>query len=192
MERKAKAPSLSLKFPMSTSELAKTDPRHPSGLKAVAIFELSKALAGLLAGVGFLIKIGDAPGTAALALVNRIEAALPLPEATFRFLQGFDRGDQAIAGVVLLAYAALHLVEGIGLWKDRVWAEWLVVITGGVYVPFELYAAVHRPNSITISLLLINIAVVIYLIFVLKAARKTRRERELEQLRGASSMRSNP
>lgn len=148
---------------------------HHSGLRAVAIFEGVKAMAGFLAGLGFFIRVGDPSGTVVLAIALRIQSALHLPEATFQFLENFDRGDQTLAGIVLFGYAGLHTVESVGLWKERAWAEWLVVITGGVYIPFELYGSLRHPGWTTIGLLVINVAVVAYLLSVLLETRSARR-----------------
>ncbi|MGH7594379.1 MAG: DUF2127 domain-containing protein, partial [Gemmatimonadales bacterium] len=36
-------------------------------------------------------------------------------------------------------YAALFLTEGIGLWRQRRWAEYLTVIATASFIPFELF-----------------------------------------------------
>jgi uncharacterized membrane protein (DUF2068 family) len=68
-------------------------------------------------------------------------------------------------GVVGLIYACLFLLEGTGLWLQRRWGEWVtVVITGGL-VPVEVYEIVHRPGVVKVFVLIINVAVVGYLIY---------------------------
>jgi uncharacterized membrane protein (DUF2068 family) len=68
-------------------------------------------------------------------------------------------------GIGSLIYAGLFLTEGIGLWLLKRWAEWLTVIITSSLVPVEVYKIYHHPTAVRIALLIINIAVVAYLLF---------------------------
>ncbi len=74
------------------------------------------------------------------------------------------------------AYALLRFLEGYGLWKQRAWAEWLAIISGCVYIPFEVYKLVRHPNAFHWALLGTNVIVVLYIAWVrwdeIKAARQ--------------------
>lgn len=78
------------------------------------------------------------------------------------------------------AYALLRFLEGYGLWRQRAWAEWLAIISGCVYIPFEVYKIVRHPNAFHWTLLGINIVVVLYIAWVrwdeITAARLQRSE----------------
>src|SRR5215471_8800552 len=67
-------------------------------------------------------------------------------------------------GLVGLLYAGLFLVEGTGLWLQRRWGEWVTVVLTGMLVPVEMYEIFHRPTVVKIALLVVNVAVVGYLI----------------------------
>lgn len=62
------------------------------------------------------------------------------------------------------AYAALFLTEGTGLAFRKRWAEYFTIITTASLLPFEIYEIVEKVSAVRILLLLVNIAVVIYLI----------------------------
>jgi uncharacterized membrane protein (DUF2068 family) len=67
---------------------------------------------------------------------------------------------------VSLLYAALALVEGVGLWRHRRWAEWLTVVSSGLLIPFEIGELLMEPRHNTgwvLSVLIINVAIVVYL-----------------------------
>jgi uncharacterized membrane protein (DUF2068 family) len=68
-------------------------------------------------------------------------------------------------------YAALFLTEGIGLWMMKPWAEWFTVIITGSLVPLEIYEIVHHPSAGKIGVLIINIAVVVYLVLRIRSER---------------------
>jgi uncharacterized membrane protein (DUF2068 family) len=73
--------------------------------------------------------------------------------------------DTSIAMVLglAIAYSTLRFIEGYGLWKQRAWAEWLAIISGCLYLPFEVYEIIRRPNGFHWIILGINIVVVLYI-----------------------------
>jgi len=68
-------------------------------------------------------------------------------------------------GVVSFIYAGLFLTEGIGLWLMKRWAEWFSVIMTTSLIPFEVYEIYRHPSAIKVLVLLLNIAVVGYLVY---------------------------
>lgn len=68
-------------------------------------------------------------------------------------------------GVGSFVYAALFLTEGIGLTMAKRWAEWFSVIITSSLVPFEIYEIYRHPTVLKFGALLVNIAVVAYLIY---------------------------
>src|SRR6202789_1725226 len=67
--------------------------------------------------------------------------------------------------IVTLAYAAVFAVEGIGLWMQKRWAEWLTTIITASLIPLEAWELFHRPTIGKILILLANAAVVAYLVW---------------------------
>ena len=69
-----------------------------------------------------------------------------------------------ITGVVLVAYAALEGVEAVGLWLTRRWAEYLTFVATVLLVPIEVYEIVGKPSVLKALTLVINVAIVVYLV----------------------------
>ena len=67
-------------------------------------------------------------------------------------------------GVGSFVYAALFLTEGTGLLMAKRWAEWFSVIITSSLVPFEIYEIYRHPTVLKFFALLVNIAVVVYLV----------------------------
>ena len=67
--------------------------------------------------------------------------------------------------IVTLAYAAVFAIEGIGLWLEKRWAEWLTTIITASLIPLEAWEIFLRPTIGKVLILLANIAVVAYLIW---------------------------
>src|SRR5205085_1697695 len=71
-------------------------------------------------------------------------------------------------------YAALHLVEGIGLILRRHWAEYLVIVATSSLIPFEVYEIYRKPTALRVSLFVLNVGIVIYLIATLRKEHRAR------------------
>jgi uncharacterized membrane protein (DUF2068 family) len=69
-------------------------------------------------------------------------------------------------------------VEAYGLWYARAWAEWIALISGALYLPFEIYKVAHRQSLFHVSILLLNLAVVFYMIYALKTGTSLHRVRQ--------------
>jgi uncharacterized membrane protein (DUF2068 family) len=57
----------------------------------------------------------------------------------------------------------LELVEGVGLFYRRRWAEWLTVVATSLLIPLELYELVRSPSLLKAGGIAVNVAIVIYL-----------------------------
>jgi uncharacterized membrane protein (DUF2068 family) len=81
--------------------------------------------------------------------------------------------DAKLWGVALgaLAYSSLRFAEAYGLWRERAWAEWLALISGAIYLPFEIYELIRRPDFIRLAIFLVNLAVVLYMVYLRMQAR---------------------
>jgi uncharacterized membrane protein (DUF2068 family) len=66
--------------------------------------------------------------------------------------------------IVLFLYAALFIVEGVGLWMGKVWAEWLTIVATTSFIPFEAYEVAHKTTFLRVAILAANIVIVIYLV----------------------------
>jgi uncharacterized membrane protein (DUF2068 family) len=69
-----------------------------------------------------------------------------------------------LVGAAVAAYAALEGVEAVGLWLARRWAEYLTFIATIVFVPYEIYELTKSISALKVLALVINVAIVIYLL----------------------------
>jgi uncharacterized membrane protein (DUF2068 family) len=140
-------------------------------LRAVATFELAKGMIVLLAACGILLLLHrEDPWDIADGLLRLLHIS---PDHHFAqaFLDWADNLTEtkvwAVAAVAM-GYSFLRFAEAYGLWYARAWAEWIALISGTLYLPFEVYKVVHRQSLFHVSVLLINVAVVAYMVYALK------------------------
>ena len=84
-------------------------------------------------------------------------------------------------------------MEAVGLWWQKRWAEYLTLIATALFLPLEVYEIAHKLSPLKIIALIVNIAVVLYLLFAKRlfgirggaAAEHAQRERARQRLGGA-------
>ena len=77
--------------------------------------------------------------------------------------------------IVTLAYAAVFAVEGVGLWMQKRWAEWLTTIITASLIPLEAWELIFRPTIGKALIIVTNIAVVAYLVWHVRTRKKPAR-----------------
>lgn len=145
-------------------------------LRVLAAERGMRGLAMIIAGVA-AFHVADSRGSI-LATIERLTvAARPLGEQlgvhltdswlfreAERYLGG--SGDPVrMVGLGLVAYGTLQVVEGVGLWGGWRWAEYLAVVVTSAFIPLEVYELIHKPTPLKLAALVMNVAVVLYLLY---------------------------
>ena len=82
-------------------------------------------------------------------------------------------------GFVAYCYAAVTLTEGIGLYLEKAWGEFLTLAIAASFLPFEMIEVVRRVTWVRVGLLSINILVFVYLLrVIIDRARKRMKVRK--------------
>ncbi len=139
-----------------------------AGLRAVALFEAAKGTLVLLVEIGLLSMLGRDVGGIAEDIVHRLHMnpERHLPHALLSAAQNMtDARLWALAGAAA-AYATVRFVEAYGLWHARVWAEWFALLSGLLYLPWEIYQIIVRPSPMHFGILAINLAIVFYMLYI--------------------------
>ena len=67
--------------------------------------------------------------------------------------------------LVVIGYAVLEATEMVGLWFAQRWAEYLTFVATTLLIPLEIYEIVHKVSVLKVITLVINLAIVVYLLF---------------------------
>lgn len=73
-------------------------------------------------------------------------------------------------GVVILmgtagVYAVIEGIEAVGLWMQKRWAEYLTALATVGFLPLEIHELMKRVTVVRVGALVINIAVLVYLVY---------------------------
>lgn len=150
--------------------------KHDKGLFMIALLKLLKAASLLVVAFGaihFLHRDME-------ELVNHwVEVLNVDPDSRYfrhiieRLVSIDDRQLRAISAGSFF-YAGLMLTEGVGLLLEKHWAEYLTIIATASFIPLEVYELSRHFHWGKIVLLLVNLAIVAYLVWVV--AKKNRRQ----------------
>jgi uncharacterized membrane protein (DUF2068 family) len=72
-------------------------------------------------------------------------------------------------------YASLFLTEGTGLLFRQRWAEWLTIIATSSLMPLEIYELIKDFTALRLLVLVVNAAVVLFLVYWVRTNPRTRR-----------------
>jgi uncharacterized membrane protein (DUF2068 family) len=142
----------------------------PVVLWAIGAYKLAKALLALVAGV-LVLRLSPDDAIASLVRVAarlRLDPDDRLIHAAVARLSGIDARHLEAIGAGIVLYGLLYAIEGLGLLWERRWAEYLVVITTGYLIPFEVYEVVKKAGAVRVAVLSLNLLIVGYLIVRLR------------------------
>jgi len=77
---------------------------------------------------------------------------------------------------VFFIYAGLDLVEGIGLYLEKTWAEFLTLAITASFLPLEIYEIHNKLTLIRAVLLAVNALVFFYLFKLVMGRRQIKKE----------------
>jgi uncharacterized membrane protein (DUF2068 family) len=146
--------------------VTRTDPpRSRRIIRLIALERMVRGVALLAAGVYLVTHSHSDLGRLANRVAQRVELdpRRPFVHHLIERLHHLHASTVLITGVLALGYGGLELVEGVGLWRDKLWAEFLTVIATSLLVPFEVYELVHKPTLLKAAGIAVNIAIVVYL-----------------------------
>jgi len=180
----------SLAQPQPTSKphahTPRTDPGHKRGLRTVATIEFAKGLLGLLIAVGVLALVHKDVWDIADSVLQflHINEDRHFAQAFLDLADRVTDGELWAIASLLFAYSTLRFIEAYGLWKTRVWAEWLAILSGLVYLPFEIHGLIRKSTLFRWSVVLVNLALVTYVAYVRMSGRRAEREARQVEERG--------
>jgi uncharacterized membrane protein (DUF2068 family) len=146
--------------------------RQTKLLPLIATFKLLKAcsLFALAFGLHHL-RVGDS-GAIILDWCRaiRIDPDNKIAHSIISKVTGMPDSRLHELGIGTFFYGFLFLTEGTGLLLKQKWAEYLTVVSTITFLPLEIYELVARPHRKVLKavVLLINVAIVLYLIMNLR------------------------
>ena len=149
---------------------------HGKGLKLIAAFKLLKAFVLIGVGVGALKLLHKDVAGIVEHWVNvfQVDPRNHYIDLLLDRLAILDDRRLKELSVGTFVYAGIFLIEGVGLALHKRWAEYFTIITTSSFLPIEIYELIRRVSIGRSLALVINLAVVAYLIYELRRFPKQR------------------
>lgn len=164
------------------NDLTPDDAQHPRHrpqrdriLTLIALFKFVKGVTLVALGVTALRLIGSDLKEQARAMFEALGNSIDVVPVLrlLRDIGALPPTRLKLAGAGAFLYAALFFTEGIGLWRQKRWAEYLTVVATSSFIPFEIYEIIQKRTIPRISALVINVLVVLYLLSKLRVPPET-------------------
>src|SRR5581483_964893 len=141
------------------------DHSSAAGLRTVATFEALKGLAVLLIGVTLFVVHKHAPDMAENLLFHlHIDPDRRLGNMLMNAAAKLSDARLLTIAAATLAYCTVRLVEAWGLWNRRVWAEWFALLSGAMYLPWEILKIAERTDWERIGVVGVNLVIILYML----------------------------
>lgn len=144
-------------------------------LKLIAVFKISKGTLLLILGFSLLFLNARTRWLDALANWVADEILLEHSKAVTFLLNKLQDvlagGALRASGFLALFYSAILFTEGIGVYLQQRWAEYLMVCATAALIPLEARHLWHRPSLGAAIILVANCFIVWFLFAVLKRDR---------------------
>jgi uncharacterized membrane protein (DUF2068 family) len=147
---------------------------HNSWLVLIAFFKLAQAALFVAIGVGAFRLLNKDVGDELTRLVFHLHFN-PESHLVKFLLDKADLLDNTLLrriGAAFFIEAALDLAEGIGLYLEKTWAEYLTLIITGSFLPWEVIEVLHRQTGVRWTLLTVNALVFFYLVKLVATRRR--------------------
>jgi uncharacterized membrane protein (DUF2068 family) len=151
-------------------------PRTRLVLRVIAFERSLRGLILITAGIYLLFHLSADLGQLAERVVRGVDID-PRQHFLHRVVTRLHRlraHELRLAAIAAIGYGALELTEGVGLWLDQLWAEYLTVIATSLLIPLELYELAIRPSLWKAGGILVNVLIVAYLVVALHRRLATR------------------
>jgi uncharacterized membrane protein (DUF2068 family) len=146
--------------------MASAKHKSETTLLMIALFKLLKGLLLVAAGIAALKLLHHdvAETISGWADALRVDPDNRVIHAFLNRVLKLSPAQLKAASVGTFIYAALLLTEGIGLLLRKRWAEYFTIVTTAALIPLELYEIGKHVTAPRIGILIVNIAIVVYLV----------------------------
>lgn len=164
----------------SPTQLALKRHKHRAGLVLIAAYKLLGALLFVAIGVGALRLLHkDIDDVMWHALVEVLHWNPESRFVNFIFEKAELLNDPLLKriGFAAFCYAALGILEAVGLYLEKTWGEFLTLFITASFLPIEIHELIRRLTWVRAGLLVTNLAVLLYMIWLLWERAAIRRRR---------------
>lgn len=133
----------------------------------IGVFKLLKAL--VLLALGLLVALDHQQLAHDVSTAAHMAGVRPrVIDELVSKVSTISTGKLALFGAGSMIYGALFAVEGVGLLREKVWAEYLTTVITASFIPFEVREMIVHHSIGKAIVIAVNVAAVVYLVWKLR------------------------
>ncbi len=150
----------------SSSQSLSRPRRHNRWLMLIAAYKFVLALVFVAVGVGALRLLHKDIGDLLAKMADHLRFNPESRIVNFILDKASLLDDPLLRriGAAAFCYAGLGMLEGIGLYLEKIWGEYLTLAVTASFLPWELFEVFRRVTWIRAGLLVVNAMVFFYLL----------------------------
>lgn len=83
---------------------------------------------------------------------------------TIRKSFNYKHSTLTVVAILLAVYAAIELIEAVGLWLAKRWGEYFAVVATAAFLPIEIHEIISKQSGFKIATFALNVVAVLYLL----------------------------
>lgn len=141
-------------------------------LKGIALVKAFRGSMSFIVGASIVSvsKSSDPFGWTRHASVAQLKS-VPFFDTVINWVTSFTKDQILAVGLLAFALGLLRWIEAASIWKKKRWGAKLAIVTGALYIPFEINQLFLNFSWLMAVILMINLIIITYLIHVLNIAR---------------------
>jgi uncharacterized membrane protein (DUF2068 family) len=140
--------------------------RDPIGFKLIGVYKLVTAVLSLVLGFGLFRLFRSEVRTSLEPIIRglRLDPENAFIHSLISRLAGLDSKQRLWIEAGTIVYAILHVIEGVGILRGKRWGGALIILATSSLIPVECLEIVRHRTFLRIAALVLNTAIVIYLL----------------------------
>jgi uncharacterized membrane protein (DUF2068 family) len=147
------------------------------GLRGIAIFEALKGVAALGIGIWVITLLHKDMVRVAERMLEALHIGLDRHFAQ-RILHAAGRITDKNLWMfisVIVVYTAVRFTEAAGLWLQKEWAEWFALLSGALYMPYEIFELLKHATILKWGIFGTNAIIVLYMAWLLNDSHRRKK-----------------
>jgi uncharacterized membrane protein (DUF2068 family) len=135
-------------------------------LRTVALVEFAKGLLVLAAAFAVMFWVDPSDVAGWFLDFLHISPDRHFAHLLLRLADSLSNAKVWVVVSTACSYSGLRFAEAYGLWKARAWAEWIAMVSGAIYLPFEVSILAHCVTLFHAGVLILNVAIVAFMFYL--------------------------
>jgi uncharacterized membrane protein (DUF2068 family) len=152
--------------------------RHDKGLVLIAAYKFLQALLFAAVGIGAVRLLNKDAGDELARLADHLHFNSEWRLVKFILDKASLLNDPLLRRIELAAffYAAIGILEGIGLYLEKTWGEYLTLAITASFLPWEIFEILRRVTWFRSGLLVANLLIFFYLLQLVTERKRCKRK----------------